>query len=56
MGMSVGAAPALAPGLAYAINVETPGQVFLTVVPEAGTGTLAALGLLRLLKVLRRRK
>ena len=56
MGVSVGAAPALAPGLAYAINVETPGQVFLTVVPEAGTGTLAALGLLRLLKVLRRRK
>ena len=50
MGMSIGSAPALASGLAYAINTETPGQVLLTVVPEAGTPVLMLLGaiLLRL--------
>ena len=50
MGMSIGSAPALASGLAYVINTETPGQVLLTVVPEAGTPVLMLLGaiLLRL--------
>jgi fibronectin-binding autotransporter adhesin len=43
-------APGLAPGLAYAIDSSVDGQVFLTVVPEAGTGTLLLAGLAALLR------
>lgn len=55
MGMSIGSAPALAPGLSYAIDTGTSGQILLTVVPEAGSCALAALGCLHLMCVLRRR-
>ena len=52
-GVTVESAPALAPGLAYAVDsTSTPGSVFLTVVPEAGSGALTLLGLL----VLRKRR
>ncbi|MFO1529898.1 MAG: autotransporter-associated beta strand repeat-containing protein [Kiritimatiellia bacterium] len=50
-GVTVESAPALAPGLAYAVDsTSTPGSVFLAVVPEAGSGALTLLGLLVLLK------
>ena len=49
-GLTVGAAPALAGGLSYQIDTTTANQVFLTVVPEAGSGALAVLGLLLLLR------
>ena len=45
MGISIGSAPALASGLSYEIDIDTPGQILLNVVPEAGTGALVALGL-----------
>ena len=45
MGISIGSAPALASGLSYEIDIDTPGQILLNVVPETGTGALVALGL-----------
>ena len=54
MGLTIGTAPALSPGLSYSLDTDTIGQVLLTVVPEAGTSALACLGLMHLL-LLRRR-
>ena len=51
-GISVASAPALASGLSWSVNTATDGSVYLTVVPEAGTAGLVALGLL----LLRRRR
>lgn len=50
-GVSIGSAPSLGGGLSFAVDASSGADVYLTVVPEAGTGMLAALGLL----VLRRR-
>ena len=49
-GLTMGAAPTLAGGLFYQIDTTIANQVFLTVVPEAGSGALAVLGLLLLLR------
>ena len=53
--LSIGAAPALSSGLTYAIDIAAPGEVYLTVVPEAGTAGLLAAGLLALMLRMRRR-
>ena len=53
--LSVGSAPALSGGLSYAIDISQPNEVYLTVVPEAGTAGLLAAGLLLLLRRLRPR-
>ena len=46
--LTVGSAPALSGGLAYAIDISLPNEVYLTVVPEAGTAGLLTVGLLLL--------
>ena len=52
-GVTISSAPALASGLSWEVDTQsTDGSVFLTVVPEAGTAGLVALGLL----LLRRRR
>jgi fibronectin-binding autotransporter adhesin len=43
--LEIGSAPALSGGLSYMIDTATDGQVYLAVVPEAGTGALLLLGL-----------
>lgn len=43
-GLDIGSAPALAGGLTFAIDDSSDSEVFLTVVPEAGTAGLALLG------------
>ena len=44
-GLEIGSAPALNPGLAFGIDTSINGNVYLAVVPEAGTGALVLLGL-----------
>ena len=53
-GVALGSTPALAGGLTFELDASDGQSVFLSVVPEAGTGALAGLGLLLL--VLRLRK
>ena len=48
-GLTIGSAPALTIGLSYAVDASNGADVFVTVVPEAGSGVLAVLGLLLLL-------
>ena len=43
--LEIGSAPALSGGLIYTIDTATAGEVYLAVVPEAGTGALLLLGL-----------
>ena len=43
--LEIGSAPALSGGLSYMIDTATDGEVYLAVVPEAGTGALLLLGL-----------
>ena len=52
-GLSIGSAPALAGGLTFAIDVSNDTDVFLNVVPEAGTAGLFTLALLMLRRFLR---
>ncbi len=44
--LTVGSAPALTGGLAYAIDISQPNEVYLAVVPEAGTAGLLIVGLM----------
>jgi fibronectin-binding autotransporter adhesin len=44
-GLSIGTAPALPGSLAYVIDTSIDGEVYLAVVPEAGSGALVLLGL-----------
>ena len=53
--LTVGSAPLLSGGLSYAIDISQPNEVYLAVVPEAGTAGLLAVGLLMLARRLRRR-
>ena len=53
--LTLGSAPALSSGLHYEIDINAPGEVYLAVVPEAGTAGLLACGLLALAIRLRRR-
>jgi fibronectin-binding autotransporter adhesin len=49
-GVTLGAKPAsMDPGLSFALDTQTDGQVFLTVVPEPAAATLLGVGLLVLL-------
>ena len=43
--LEIGSAPGLSGGLSYMIDTATDGQVYLAVVPEAGSGALLLLGL-----------
>ena len=52
LGLTIGSAPALAGGLAFAIDASNNSDVFLTVVPEAGTAGLFGLALLILRRIL----
>ena len=51
LGLTIGSAPALAGGLAFAIDASNNSDVFLTVVPEAGTAGLFGLALLILRRI-----
>lgn len=51
----IGSTPALAGGLTFAIDDSSDTDVFLTVVPEAGTAGLVGLGLLFLRRMKRKR-
>jgi hypothetical protein len=44
-GVTIGSAPALGGGLAFAVEISDDGKVFMAVVPETGTGVLFALAL-----------
>ena len=50
-GLSIGTAPALSGSLAYVIDTSIDGEVYLAVVPEAGTSGLVLLGLLLLRRI-----
>ena len=52
-GVALGSTPALAGGLTFELDASDGQSVFLSVVPEAGTGALAGLGLLLLVLRLR---
>jgi autotransporter-associated beta strand protein len=47
-GLELGAMPTLSPSLHYSVNMWIPGQVNLIIVPEPGTLTLLAAGLIAL--------
>ena len=53
--LTVGSAPTLAGGLFYAIDTNTSGSVFLSVVPEPATVGLLGVGLVLLLRRMRAR-
>ncbi len=54
-GVTLGSTPALSGGLTFDLDVSNGQDVFLTVVPEAGTGVLTVLGLLLLARFRRSR-
>ena len=51
LGVTIGSAPALAGGLTFAVDASNNKDVFLTVVPEAGTAGLFGLALLILRRI-----
>ena len=46
LGVEIGSAPSLPGGMTFEVDASNGADVFVTVVPEAGTGALALLGLL----------
>ena len=50
-GITVGSAPALAPGLSFTVDTSNPGYVYLAIVPETGTASLMIAGVLFLLRL-----